>query len=108
ASAQGRVYNTTQALVALHALGARPRFDPLPVFDDVLKGQHKTLPAYSTSFFPLAFLAHGKPIPPDADKKVKALMVQDEDGYLNNHVAATFHAAHYYRLVGASTPRAER
>jgi Prenyltransferase and squalene oxidase repeat len=108
ASAQGRVYNTTQALVALHALGSRPRFDPLPVFDAILQGQHKTLPAYSTSFFPLAFLAHGKPIPPEADRKIKALMVQDEDGYLNNHVAATFHAAHYYRLIGAQTPRAER
>jgi prenyltransferase beta subunit len=106
-SAAGRVYNTTQALVALRALGAKPRFDPLPVFADVLKGDHKTLPPYSTSFFPLAFLAHGQPIPPAADRAVKALMVQTADGYLNNHVAATFHAVHYYRLVGAETPKAE-
>lgn len=107
-SAQGKVYNTTQGLVALRALGAKPRFDPLPVFEDVLKGDHKTLPAYSTSFFPLAFLAYGKPIPPDADKKVKALMVQAEDGYLNDHVAATFHAAHYYCLIGEKTPKADK
>src|SRR5262249_44957519 len=37
-SAQGRVYNTTQGLVALHALGVRPRYDPLPVFAEALKG----------------------------------------------------------------------
>ena len=106
-SAQARVYNTTQALVALRALGAKPRHDPLPVFADVLKGDYKTLPAYSTSFFPLAFLAHGTPIPPAADQAVKALMVQADDGYLNDHIAATFHAAHYYRLVGAPVPKAE-
>jgi WD40 repeat protein len=34
-------------------------------------------------------------------------MVQDETGYSNNHVAATFHASHYYRLVGEETPRAK-
>lgn len=107
-SAAGRVYNTTQALVALRALGLRPRFDPMPVFADVLRGDYRTLPAYSTSFFPLAFLAHGQPIPPEADRKVKALMVQDEDGYLDNHIAATFHAAHYYRLIGEQVPKAER
>jgi geranylgeranyl transferase type-2 subunit beta len=31
---------------------------------------------------------------------------QKEDGYLQNHVAATFHAAHYYRLIGQPTPKA--
>ena len=30
-----------------------------------------------------------------------------ETGYSNNHVAATFHASHYYRLVGEETPRAK-
>ena len=34
-------------------------------------------------------------------------MVQDDDGYLNDHVAATFHASHYYCLVGEPTPKAE-
>ena len=58
-----------------------------------------------TSFFPLAYLASGKPIPPEADKKIRALMEQDADGYLHEHVAATFHAAHYYRLTGRERRR---
>ena len=32
-SPQARAYNTTQGLVALKALGLKPRYDPLPVFD---------------------------------------------------------------------------
>src|SRR5437764_14089908 len=67
ASAQARVYNTTQGLVALHALGVKPRHDPLPVFDAVLRGDYRTLPAYSTSFFPLAYAACGKKFPHRAD-----------------------------------------
>jgi geranylgeranyl transferase type-2 subunit beta len=106
-SAPGRVYNTTQGLVALRALGTRPRHDPLPVFAAVLQGDYEKLPAYSTSFFPLAYQAYGKPFPPEADRKLRATMVQAEDGYLNNHVAATFHAVHYYRLLGMATPKAE-
>jgi geranylgeranyl transferase type-2 subunit beta len=106
-SPAGRAYNTTMALMALRALGTKPRHDPLPVFDLVLKADYKDLPAYMTSFFPLAYLCSGKPIPADADRKIKALMVQDDDGYLHEHVAATFHAAHYYRLIGEAVPRAE-
>ena len=105
-SAEGRVYNTTQAIVALHALGAKPRYDPLRVFEEILQQDYKTLPAYSTSFFPLAYLAYGQQIPAEADRRIRALMVQAPDGYLNNHIAATFHAAHYYRLVGEQTPMA--
>src|SRR6478752_4138277 len=92
-SAAGRAYNTTMALMALRALGTKPKHDPLPVFDVVLKADYKELPIYMTSFFPVAYLACDKPIPADADKKIKALMVQDDEGYLNDHVAATFHAA---------------
>jgi geranylgeranyl transferase type-2 subunit beta len=106
ASPQGRVYNTTQALVALHALGVKPKYDPLPTFEEILKQDYKTLPAYSTSFFPLAYLCAGKPIPKQADQAIRALMIQDRDGYLNDHVAATFHASHYYALVGDPTPKA--
>ncbi len=106
-SAQGRVYNTTQGLVALHALGAKPRYDPLPVFAEVLQGDYRTLPAYSTSFFPLAYAACGKPFPPAADRTLRATMTQADDGYLNDHIAATFHAVHYYRLLGAPTPKAD-
>jgi WD40 repeat protein len=108
ASPQGRTYNTTQALVALRALGAKPRFDPLPVFEEILKQDYKTLPAYSTSFFPLAYLCAGKPIPEQADRSIRALMVQDGDGYLNGHIAATFHASHYYSLVGETTPKSDQ
>jgi geranylgeranyl transferase type-2 subunit beta len=106
-SAPGRVYNTTQALVALHALGAKPQHDPLPVFAEVLKGDYETLPAYSTSFFPLAYQAYGKPFPPEADRKLRATMIQADNGYLNDHIAATFHAVHYNRLLGAPTAKAE-
>lgn len=107
-SPQGRTYNTTQALVALRALQVKPRFDPLPVFEEILKQDYKTLPAYSTSFFPLAYLCYGKPIPEQADRAIRALMIQDDDGYLNDHIAATFHASHYYRLVGETTPKSEQ
>ena len=106
-SAQAHAYNTTQGLVALRALGVQPRFDPLPVFAAVLKEDYKKLPAYTTSFFPLAYLAYGKPIPAEADRKVRALMTQAEDGYLHDHVAATFHAVHYYRLLGEKVPKGE-
>jgi|GEM_PF-459160 len=106
-SPEGRTYNTTQGLVALHALGLKPRHDPLPVFEAILKEDYKQLPAYSTSFFPLAYLCAGRPIPEKADQGIRALMVQDETGYTNDHVAATFHASHYYRLVGEDTPRSQ-
>jgi len=108
ASPQGRVYNTTQALVALRALGVTPRYDPLSVFEEILKQDYKTLPAYSTSFFPLAYLCYGKPIPQQADRAIRALMIQDKDGYLNDHIAATFHASHYYALVGDPTPKSRQ
>ncbi len=84
-----------------------PRYDPLPVFAAVLEGDYRTLPAYSTSFFPLAYQAMGKPFPAAADKKLRATMIQADDGYLNDHIAATFHAVHYYRLLGEATPRAD-
>lgn len=106
-SAAGRAYNTTMAVMALRALKTKPKYDPLPVFDVVLKEDYKTLPAYMTSFFPLAYLASGKEIPAEADAKIRALMVQDADGYLHEHIAATFHAAHYYRLTGRETPKAD-
>lgn len=107
ASAAGRTYNTTQGLVALHALGLKPRFNPLPVFEEILKEDYKSLPPYSTSFFPLAYLCAGEPIPEKADRGIRDLMVQDETGYMNDHVAATFHASHYYSLVGEETPKSQ-
>ena len=106
-SAAGRAYNTTMAVMALKALAAKPKYDPLPVFDVVLEADYKALPAYMTSFFPLAYLASGKAIPAAADEKIRALMVQDADGYLHEHIAATFHASHYYRLTNRDTPKAD-
>ncbi len=106
-SPQAQIYNTTQGLVALHALGTRPRHDPLPIFAAILEGDYKKLPAYSTSFFPLAYEACGKPFPAATDKKLRATMKQADDGYLNDHIAAIFHAVHYYRLLGEATPKAD-
>ncbi len=104
-SAEGKTYNTTQALVALRALRVKPKFDPLPIFESILKQDYKELPAYTTSFFPLAYLCAGKPIPEKADRGVRALMIQDRTGYMHDHIAATFHASHYYHLVGEATPK---
>ncbi len=106
-SPSARIYNTTQGIVALHALGVRPKYDPLPVFEQVMRRDYTELPAYSTSFFPLAYRAAGVPWPKEFDRRVRALMVQTDDGYLNDHIAATFHAAHYYSLLGEPTPKAE-
>lgn len=108
ASAAGHAYNTTMALMALRALGVKPKHDPLPVFAVVLKEDYRKLPLYMTSFFPLAYLCVDQAIPADADRKIKALMVQDEDGYVHDHVASTFHAVHYYRLIGEKTPKGEK
>jgi geranylgeranyl transferase type-2 subunit beta len=106
-SSQARLYNTTQGLVALKALGARPRHDPVPVLEEVLRQDYKSLPAYTTSFFPLAYEAAGRPFAPQADRKIRALLGQGPDGYVQNHIASTFHAAHYYRLLGQPTPMAD-
>ncbi len=106
-SLQGRLYNTTQGLVALRALGAKPKYDPLPVLADVLAGDYRKLPPYTTSFFPLAYLAAGSLYPKEADRKVRSLLVQADDGYMLNHIANTFHLVHYYRLLGEKTPKAE-
>jgi geranylgeranyl transferase type-2 subunit beta len=102
-----RLYNTTQGLVALHGLGAKPRFDPLPVFAAIMQGDYQGLPPYTTSFFPLAYATQGKRLPSGADQKIRALMVQDKDGYMHNHVANTFHLAHYYSLMKEPMPLAD-
>ncbi|HMC67412.1 MAG TPA: prenyltransferase/squalene oxidase repeat-containing protein [Gemmataceae bacterium] len=106
-SAQARLYNTTQGIVALRALGRRPRRDPLPVLAETLKGDYKTFPLYTTSFYPLAYQGAGQPLPKHADRELRALMIPAEDGYLEDHIAATFHMVHYYRLMNEPTPNAE-
>jgi len=106
-SAAGRVYNTTMALMALKGLDSRPAYDPLPVFAKVMEKDYKDLPAYSSSFFPLAYRLVGAKLPEGADQAMRATMIQADDGYLNDHVAATFHAVHYDKLLGVKTPKAD-
>jgi len=48
------LYNTVQSVVALRALGQRPKIDPSKVMDRFFAGAtFKKLPWYTTSFFPL-------------------------------------------------------
>ena len=103
------LYNTVQGVVALRALGQRPKIDPSKVMDRFFAGAaFKKLPWYTTSFFPLFYAALGKPFPKQYDDALRAHQLgnQTEDGYLGDHVAATFHMAHYFRLVGQPTPKA--
>ncbi len=105
------LYNTVQGVVALRALGARPRIDPRKALDRFFAADaFKKLPWYTASFFPLFYAALGKRFPKEYDEALRARQVsgQTEDGYLGDHVAATFHMAHYFRLVGQATPRAQQ
>jgi len=105
-----KLYNTVQAIVSLRILGVTPRFDPMPVIGYFFKnGEFKELPLYTTSFFPLFFSAVGQKMPDHIDNRIREYIVreQKDDGYLQDHVAATFHAAHYFRLVGEPTPKAD-
>jgi geranylgeranyl transferase type-2 subunit beta len=106
-SSQARLYNTTQGIVALHALDKTPRHNPIPLLAAVLKEDYERLPLYTTSFFPLAYLAYGTAFPKEEDQKIRALMTQDRDGYVRGHVANTFHLVHYYRLQNETPPKAE-
>lgn len=105
-----KLYNTVQALVTLRLLGAEPKYDPTPVIEYFFQGsEFKELPLYTTSFFPHFYNALGTKMPTRIDAKMCALILgeQTEDGYLRNHVASTFHAAHYFRLTGRPTPKAK-
>lgn len=107
--ALAKLYNTTQSIVALKLLGQKPDYDPLPVVEYFFQNERfKDLPLYTTSFFPLFYCSLGIPMPDSIDQIMRdyILKEQKEDGYLQNHVAATFHAAHYYRLIGELTPKA--
>ena len=72
-----------------------------------MEKDYKNLPAYSSSFFPLAYRLAGAKMPAGADQAMRATMIQADDGYLNDHVAATFHAAHYDKLLNVKTPKAD-
>jgi geranylgeranyl transferase type-2 subunit beta len=104
------LYNTTQGVVSLRALGERPKFDPVHVMDRFFaKGVFKKLPWYTLSFYPLFYAALGKPFPAEQRAAIAQHMVENQaaDGYLGDHVAATFHMVHFFRLIGQPTPRAE-
>lgn len=104
-----KLYNTVQSVVALRLMGKQPKYDPMPVIDYFFKDKEfKNLPLYTTSFFPLFFSAMGLKMPADIDDKMREYIIEEqtEDGYLQDHVAATFHAAHYFRLIGEPTPKA--
>ena len=105
-----RLYNTLQSMIILRLLGEKPNYDPMPVIDFFFAGnEFKELPLYTTSFFPLFFFACNRKMPDYIDQRMRKyiLETQDEDGYLRDHVASTYHAAHYFRCIGQPTPKAE-
>lgn len=105
-----KLYNTVQSLVVLRLLGAEPKYDPMPVVDAFFESnEFQELPLYTTSFFPHFFNALGQKMPERIDKQMRdyILREQSEDGYLRDHVASTYHAAHYFRLIGQPVPKAK-
>jgi prenyltransferase beta subunit len=104
------LYNTVQGIVSLHALGEKPRVDPVKVVDRFfVNGAFANLPWYTTSFFPLFYAVLGMDFPSEYRLALERHMTasQAPDGYLQDHVAATFHLVHFYRLIGQPTPKAE-
>ncbi len=104
-----KLYNTVQGVLSLRLLGMEPRYDPISVVEYFFDSDvYMDLPLYTTSFFPLFFSALGRKMPDHIDQKMREYLIreQDEEGYLGDHVASTFHAAHYFRLVGEPTPKA--
>lgn len=105
-----KLYNTLQGIISLRLMGAKPRHDPMSVIDYFFNNdEFKGLPLYSTSFFPLFFTALEQKMPDHINSKMREYLIngQTEDGYIGDHVASTFHAAHYFRLIGEPTPKAD-
>ena len=105
-----KLYNTVQSVAALKILGIEPKYDPSPVIEYFFKeNRFQDLPLYTTSFFALYFSAWNKKMPSNIDEKMRGYLKDNQtaDGYIGDHVASTFHAAHYYRLIGEETPLAE-
>jgi prenyltransferase beta subunit len=104
------LYNTVQGVVGLRALGKKPRVDPLHVLDRFFANQAFTkLPWYTVSFFPLFYAALGAPFPNEYRMALEHHILEHQaaDGYLGDHVAATFHLVHFFRLIGKPTPKAD-
>jgi geranylgeranyl transferase type-2 subunit beta len=105
-----KLYNTVQSVAALKILGIEPAYDPAPVIEYFFKDKRfQDLPLYTTSFFALFYSAWDKKMPSGADEKMREYLKESQaaDGYIGDHVASTFHAAHYYRLINEETPMAE-
>ena len=103
------LYNTTQGVVSLRALGEKPKINPVHVMDRFFeKGAFQKLPWYTMSFYPLFYAALGAHFPDEYRKAIESWLRshQASDGYLGDHVAATFHFAHFFRLIGQPAPHA--
>src|SRR5439155_3000046 len=82
------LYNTTQGVVALRALGKKPDGDPAPAIASYVEGEeYKKLPWYATSFFPLFYAALGTPFPREQEEALARHMAANrkEDGYVQDH-----------------------
>jgi geranylgeranyl transferase type-2 subunit beta len=104
------LYNTTQGCVALRALGEKPKVDPVRALDRFFaKDVFKKLPWYTLSFYPLFYAALDRPFPREYAALIAQHIAQNQaaDGYVGDHVAATFHMVHFFRLLGEPTPRAD-
>ena len=97
------LYNTVQGVVALRALGQRPQIDPARCrIDSSPAMRSRNCPGTRPVSFRCSTPLLGKPFPEPYDQALHDLQVrsQGEDGYLGDHVAASFHMAHYFRLIG--------
>jgi Prenyltransferase and squalene oxidase repeat len=104
------LYNTVQGVVGLRALGEKPRVNPVHVVDRFFENSaFAKLPWYTVSFFPLFYAALGVQFPSKYRVALEHHILEHQaaDGYLGDHVAATFHLVHFYRLIGQPTPKAD-
>jgi len=103
------LYNTVQGAVSLRALGEKPKASPVRVMERFFEAAtFKKLPWYTISFYPLFYAALGEPFPKEYCAALERHIVENQapDGYLGDHVASTFHLAHFFRLIGKPTPKA--
>jgi geranylgeranyl transferase type-2 subunit beta len=103
------LYNTVQGVVGLRALGEKPRVNPVHVLDRFFQNNaFAKLPWYTVSFFPLFYAALDVRFPQEYRTALEHHILENQaaDGYLGDHVAATFHLVHFYRLIGQPTPKA--
>ena len=102
------LYNTVQGVVGLRALGAKPQVNPVHALDRFFDNDaFVKLPWYTVSFFPLFYATLGVPFPPAYQQAIEHHLLEHQaaDGYIGDHVAATFHLVHFYRLIGKPTPK---